>query len=720
MRIRTQATAAALLSGLAVAGAGMGFASAAPPTNTVVKGTVSYYASDGTQHRSRTVHLELRDADGSAQGRLLHQGKTSATGSFRFTTTTVRANGQPRRLFVVARSEGDGFIVGRPAQPTATYSMSSAPKQATGTAQSVALVSPVASSQQNGAFSIADALVSGVAFGRQLNGGISLGSTSVLFPDTDSNNTDSTIRLRMQDRYDWDVILHEYGHYLARKGFLTTLPGAKHSFFTNLSESLGKSKGTSLAWSEGLATWLGVVGQQQLNVSALGIPKAGDTAYDDGGFRADLASSAGGASVGEDDEAAIARILWLFGHNPALGLSTDTIVSTLVASKPTRLSAALPLLMNAAGAAPFDDSETPVAARVEKSNDVACQLTDQKVVPKLTKPAAPQVFYDNDPPTFEWDKGGAGPNFPLTRFTIQFWSADWQTRLYESPAVIGKASWKPSESQWQAAMEAIDASGTPPERVQVVIKGTGTWSPVTGPYKGCAVEIPRPAISVTPVSSDGLRPKASGTCATLEAHGALGRSNRFKLSGRGLEPSTAYDVVLHREDGAAPDITVTTLTTAADGSLAETTQELPAMQANRWTLQAKKAGSDAYVDTDIWVIAHYCVYYEIDDPSRVIGMGGIGFKAGTQVTVTWSPGPNAPRTSSVGSSGDWEDQPHTVPCAADPMQLAVTGSTLDDTSTGVLTAPCHATRHDGSGASARSVTAAGGAAEIVTAYGRRS
>ena len=61
------------------------------------------------------------------------------------------------------------------------------------------------------------------------------------------------------DAYNWDVILHEYGHHIANELKLQApaSEGNKHKAFENLISSLGKAKGIRKAWSEGLATYLG-------------------------------------------------------------------------------------------------------------------------------------------------------------------------------------------------------------------------------------------------------------------------------------------------------------------------------------------------------------------------------------------------------------------------------------------------------------------------------
>ena len=86
------------------------------------------------------------------------------------------------------------------------------------------------------------------------------------------------------DRYDWDVVSHEFGHYAASRHGISNSLGGPHSATQNLRWEralLTRQQADRLAWSEGWATFFGTSSQLEQNVAALGIQRAGDSIYDD-------------------------------------------------------------------------------------------------------------------------------------------------------------------------------------------------------------------------------------------------------------------------------------------------------------------------------------------------------------------------------------------------------------------------------------------------------
>ncbi|HEX2839077.1 MAG TPA: hypothetical protein VHN77_13225 [Phycisphaerales bacterium] len=114
---------------------------------------------------------------------------------------------------------------------------------------------------------------------------------------------------------DWDVLEHEYSHYLENLDGLTASPGGAHSSGVSSIPALGKNAGSRLAWGEGFATWSGVASN---NYDPAGqtmplVPNTGDTIYTDTSgataFSRNL-ETPNTANQGEGDEAAVYRILW--------------------------------------------------------------------------------------------------------------------------------------------------------------------------------------------------------------------------------------------------------------------------------------------------------------------------------------------------------------------------------------------------------------------------
>src|SRR5262249_39706297 len=135
----------------------------------------------------------------------------------------------------------------------------------------------------NTAFSVDDALVTAVDYTTSLLGA-PLASIVVVFPDGTGTFFDGTqLHVLQLDRFDWDVVDHEYGHYFMSTQGIESNPGGPHGPTDNLSEPPARNKalGTRLAWGEGSPTYWGTVAQRVMGTAAFGIPNVGDTLYPD-------------------------------------------------------------------------------------------------------------------------------------------------------------------------------------------------------------------------------------------------------------------------------------------------------------------------------------------------------------------------------------------------------------------------------------------------------
>jgi hypothetical protein len=489
-----EATYARLLNAQQGAGALQQVSVAAPAASstTTVSGTVKYTASDGSKHPARTIIVQLRDDNGAPGGILVKAVTTDASGHFTATGTTKRSNGQVRQLFVRALSQGVGFEV-KGMTATTPHMIASGDVTATGAAITINLTANN-TADNNTAFDVADALTTAIAYTRRINGGNILQPVTANFPDVDGTNFDATTgtaRILKLDRFDWDVILHEYGHFVSHQFDFNESPGGDHSFDQNEGETLGKDGGIKLAWSEGFATWFGLTAEDVLDVAALKIPHAGDSFYDDtedASFHVAYETNTGLLGLGEDNELSIGRILWHLRKDPSIGLTDLQMIGTFHSQHPATLSAAIAELLPVAGAASFTDTQPIVAAKIAKSNAIGCVLTSQAVAPMTTAPAGGSTVTAAKSPAITWIPNGAGPSNRLDAFTVEYWSGNWDTELFQSPNQTGTA-YTASANIWKTILKAKNKVGKLPSAMNIVVKGTGTNAPVTGPYKGCAVTV---------------------------------------------------------------------------------------------------------------------------------------------------------------------------------------------------------------------------------------
>lgn len=332
----------------------------------------------------------------------------------------------------------------------------------------------------NTAFSVAEAILTEDLYIERLRGS-GFPSINVIFPSfgTFFYPFVPEIHILQLDRFDWDVSMHEFGHYVAQNLGIDRSPGGGHLPGFNLSELYGKPGGITLAWSEGWATYFGTSVQQVMDTASLGIPFVGDTQYtdtEDFDFSYDLETQTGGfpdfviQSVGEDDEASVQRILWdLFDtvdddgdHGQTLG--DGAIISALESAHSATLTEAVGALT--AGRATADLAE------------IGCIFSEHRVAPSPTQPADHAVV-SSGLPTFEWTPNGAGPSFQNFQFIVEVYDSTFTRRLLAS-VPQSATSFTPSRRQWNAVVRA--AGG----QVHWLVRGSQLDDPVTGPYVSCS------------------------------------------------------------------------------------------------------------------------------------------------------------------------------------------------------------------------------------------
>ena len=77
------------------------------------------------------------------------------------------------------------------------------------------------------------------------------------------DGANDTIMVQPEDKKSWDVLHHEYGHHIADQLELSSVSNSRvaHGVFEDLNVTHGDNAGRQLAYSEGLATYLGIASQ---------------------------------------------------------------------------------------------------------------------------------------------------------------------------------------------------------------------------------------------------------------------------------------------------------------------------------------------------------------------------------------------------------------------------------------------------------------------------
>jgi hypothetical protein len=313
------------------------------------------------------------------------------------------------------------------------------------------------------------------------------GSTSFWGPSTAETGRclAKCIHIRVDDERDWDVVLHEFGHYaMERFGYATSAGGAHH-LDQNLRETHDKQEAIELAWNEGWPTFFSMLVQREMNLAALGLPDVGDTRYDDAEPVADQTvheSVDHSAGHGEDNEGAVAAVLWdLYDATGPTGAGPDddgvswgatTTLGSLSAWQPHSLAELYGHIVAVpdAGNGPFRELFSAVPP---SSNG------------NLVGPSLRLVFSSTGVPRALVHLGYAGS---FNRLRLGFYDAEYHRigeRAFSMTSVTTVLDL--SGGSFAAALQLIPVGGT----INVVAEGTWTRRPSTGPYHSTTISLTR-------------------------------------------------------------------------------------------------------------------------------------------------------------------------------------------------------------------------------------
>ncbi|HEV8118070.1 MAG TPA: hypothetical protein VGQ32_06070, partial [Thermoanaerobaculia bacterium] len=435
-----------------------------------VKGHAEWTDRNGGKHGIPMAFVEIWDAD------LLSNEL--------ITTTQTDASGNYTKTFTF----DDGLLQGNPDIFVKIYARSSVAdiKPDTPTATTYFLLSPTTNEVPDGTtltvnftagnvndgetvFSVHHALTVIGAYAGTIAGSVPT-QIDVRFPTATQSTscfTGTQLHILQLDRWDWDVMTHEYGHYFTSVHSLENSPGGAHGFTDNLSATkASKDKGIRLAWGEGYPTFFGTSGQIAMGAAALNVPNAGDTRYtdtEDSSNDVDLESPPAADLLGEDNEVSVFAALW-----DAFDSAQDGEDKVAMGAKPiyTALSGASTTTVGAAWEA------LAATFNTRGKTQLGAVFGQAKIAPELTNPADNvQLKASNPPVQFKWMKNGGGTPNPLNDFRIRFYKADFSEIAFEKE--LGDTdNFTPTGPEWTQ----IFSKRTP---VRWVVEGRSTTAPAT-------------------------------------------------------------------------------------------------------------------------------------------------------------------------------------------------------------------------------------------------
>lgn len=454
-----------LRSGIALLFALHAAAGALAGQTAAIRGLVEWQGPAAERHPARGVRVEVVDA---GTLRTLSTTRTDETGHYR---VVVDVGGTPRQVRVRAVADSRVAFVHSYKKPDLWMLQTNPIRLAPGTTPNVSF-NGTRDTENNDAFSVLDALHAIQPFVLATRG-TPLPRVEVVFPSGKPSSFfhQGKLHIGRHDRWDWDVILHEYGHYVSAQHQLANNPGGEHRQGRHLGNHMSKDNALRLAWGEGWATYFSITGQLGARTGSV-LPNVGDTRYTDGensSLDFDLGSQHGDPSLGEDYEVSTARVLFDLedgmGAYDSLALGARTVWAGLAEERAHTLGAGLRRLLRNV---PHRDSLY-----------AGLILAHHQIAPVVREPAD-QAVAGPTPPTFRWARSGAASSkaFRNERYHVRFYDAAGAL-LFQSP-VLADTVYTPDPTTWDRVRRAS------PSPVLWVVYNLNPDAPVTGPYVGTA------------------------------------------------------------------------------------------------------------------------------------------------------------------------------------------------------------------------------------------
>ena len=454
---------------------------------------------------------------------------TDASGNYSaFAVPGQRGDSSAVNLVVQVFAYSTPAKVGPAGQRTNIYFAESAPQVVANATTSANIIAgpEVATAQK--AFSIFDAITVAHDFLQTFDAQTGVGNNPdgnplvfIEYPGTNANGSffsqsgDAHLNIGQNHAFDWDVLTHEYGHYVQFLNGTSVGVGGQHFITGNntgnnclatsggactspRASALTKDQANKLAWGEGWPTFFGTNLQIAVNAASFGVPKAGDTRYDDtaNAFGYDLENNTSLArGNGEDNELAVQRILWDLADTPMD--ESDEITFGTAAMWSNSIGGTKPITLSQFWG--VINGQSPPSAGFYSTGNATENLIkygaisgDHGVGPLATAPVDNVAGDPSTPLTFKWKTQGAGgspnpiaiygPSYRLNKFKVKFYDEKFQNLIFTSPEIVKNgttdtdAEYTPSPADWQTILAGADL-------IKWTVEGTSdSPAPTTGPY----------------------------------------------------------------------------------------------------------------------------------------------------------------------------------------------------------------------------------------------
>lgn len=445
-----------------------------------VSGYMKYKDSADVEHPIRMAKVRVFNVNAGGTDEVMGEGNTDADGAYSIAATGGDADSGPDIKVRVYCAIANDLVASVGPDAASTYYMeeSAVHTDYAASTLSVSLTTgkpvPGSTTDDESArrFSVLDAVLQFAVEAYALRDLQLMPKIPIIFPaaGTSYNKVDVLINVIRKDALDWDVIGHEYAHYLANKGASSVFansPGGPHDGSSTI-PSNGKEKGIRLAWSEGWATFFEIAAQVEPTQTLLAlpaVPNAGDRIYhdtEDSAAADDLEtfSNTGltGAGQGYASEFSIMGMFYDLCDGSVDkstdGLSQDTIDITLKG------------VWNILNAGDFDSvGKFYNALCLLVGYDIPMMFTFSQIFalnnvgPELKAPTQGQIVSSAISPEFSWlPNGDPTAGYAHDRFTLVFAKNNF-TQIIGMKDNIQDTKYTCTDAEWQAITSQSDNTG---------------------------------------------------------------------------------------------------------------------------------------------------------------------------------------------------------------------------------------------------------------------
>lgn len=533
-----------------------------------VHGQILWTDENGTMHPAFGLTVQVRD-DELIGSDLVAEGAVDEAGNYSFAVDNDDGPFQGGRDIFVRVLTGNGAVTIEPLGGGGPYAAESSINNDVPDGTDITWNFTAANTGTGPSAGLAVGATWVAIYAHDLNGGSFLPHLRLEWPGTTSsaNFNGSRINLRPGDRWDWDVMFHEYGHYVQQVFDIANNPGGPHNIGDCISDvHSSKDEGVRMAWGEGWPTFFGTTGQQKLNLALLGVPRVGDVLYTDTGesnFFYSLETnsappSSGDANgLGEDNEIAVQRVLWDLQDSASdsrdnISVSDQVLFDKINAADPTTLSAGWAALR----------------AGLSNADDLAygAITTDHQIGPALLSPANNAIVSPSSS-TFSWQKYvGCSTTYDGDNFDLVFYNAATKAKILTLSGLTTTST--------TLTLGQIGALITSTHNVLWAVEGRNTSSPATGPYLGenRAATINRPPVANAGLDQTVECASHATTAVTLDGSGSSdpdGDALTYTWSAFGV---TFNDIHAQKPVGQFTEGTTTVTLSVSDGVESRTDQ----------------------------------------------------------------------------------------------------------------------------------------------------